>query len=110
MGVPCVPLRNVLHFCFGIKRFVGEEGARACLELTRGESGLPKGERSIEFSLSEELLWRWWANFFLSASAMREAGSLGGARPVPPLRRGFTGLPPGDLRAHRREKCSISQA
>ena len=85
-----------------MKREEGQEEEQACLELTRGDSGLPKGELSIEFSLSEEVLWRWWANFLLSASAMREAGSLGTARLLPPLRRGFTGLPPGDLRAHTR--------
>lgn len=63
---------------------------------TLGVSGLPNGESSREFSLSEELLWRCWANFLLSASAIRAAGSLSNAAP-PLLRLLLTGVPPGDL-------------
>lgn len=64
---------------------------------TLGDSGLPKGESSCEFSLSEDVLWRCCANFRLSASAMRAAGSLSTAAP-PLLRLLLTGVPPGDLK------------
>lgn len=65
-------------------------------KLTLGVSGLPNGDTSSEFSLSEELLWRCWANFLFSASAIRAAGSLSSAAP-PLLRLLLTGVPPGDL-------------
>lgn len=70
---------------------------------TLGDSGLPKGESSREFSLSEEVLWRRWVNFFFSASAIRAAGSLSNA--VPPLLRLLTGLPPGDLQNRMNMLC-----
>jgi len=65
-----------------------------------GVSGLPNGESSSEFSLSEELLWRCWANFLFSASAIRAAGSLSNAAP-PLLRLLLIGVPPGDLSTER---------
>lgn len=60
-----------------------------------GVSGLPNGDSSTEFSLSEELC-RCWANFRFSASAIRAAGSPSDAEG--PLLRLLTGVPPGDLR------------
>lgn len=71
-----------------------------CRKHTFGTSGLPNGERSSEFSLSEELLWRCLANFLFNASAMRAAGSLSNAAP-PLLRLLPTGVPPGDLESKR---------
>lgn len=64
---------------------------------TLGASGLPNGELSREFSLSEELLWRCCANFLLRASAIRAAGSFATTAPPPILRLLWTGVPPGDL-------------
>lgn len=61
-----------------------------------GVSGLPNGDRLSEFSLSNELLWRCWANFLFSASAIRAAGSLRDAG-TPLLHFLLTGVPPGDL-------------
>jgi len=89
---------SVLRSTLGARRG-GERGRKGVLGLTRGLSGLPNGESSTEFSLSEELLlWR-CANFLRSASAMRAAGSSAEGGALPPLRRPFTrGLPPGDLR------------
>lgn len=63
---------------------------------TCGASGLLNGDCSSEFSLSDESSWRCWANFLLSASAIRAAGSLSAAGP-PLLRLLLTGVPPGDL-------------
>lgn len=74
----------------------------SCRKQTLGVSGLPKGDSSSEFSLSEELLWRCWANFLFSASAIRAAGSLRDAAP-PLLRLLVTGVPPGDLKKKRWE-------
>lgn len=72
---------------------------------TLGVSGLPNGESSSEFSLSEELLWRCWANFLFSASAIRAAGSFSNAAP-PLLRLFLTGVPPGDLQ-RKEGKCFV---
>lgn len=71
---------------------------------TLGISGLPNGESSSEFSLSAELLWRCWANFLFSASAIRAAGSPSNAAP-PLLRLLLIGVPPGDLQ-RKEGKCS----
>lgn len=73
-------------------------------KLTLGISGLPNGESSSEFSLSAELLWRCWANFLFSASAIRAAGSPSNAAP-PLLRLLLIGVPPGDLQ-RKEGKCS----
>lgn len=69
---------------------------------TLGVSGLPNGDSSSEFSLSEEMLWRLLANFLFSASAMRAAGSLREAG-APLLRLLLTGVPPGDLHRNIRQ-------
>lgn len=70
---------------------------------TFGVSGLPNGDKSSEFSLSDELLRRFWANFLFNASAMRAAGSPRDAE-MPVLRLLLTGVPPGDLKTQCRKK------